>query len=213
MAKLEAIIWDWGMVLGRFDHGQIWHGLAGYSELYSKAIQLALEEPAKRHDAGLLSSKRFYFEACSKALLKGLDYEKFREIWNSCILGDNEDIAPLLRRVAPSVRMTVLSNTDPINWAAIQKLPLMQEFFPNKDSWTLSYEVGARKPANEAYFAALKRSGLAPNQSSKALFVDDVMNYTEQFKRLGGQAFQYNNSTQKIDVLEWYLLEAGVISP
>ncbi len=208
---LNGIIFDWGNVLGRFSHEEVHKKLAKYCPLAPEEIKSALTGPMQKHESGTLSPREFYTEV-RRQLQLTLSYEEFLPVWRSCILGDNPAIGDVLRRLDPLVPICILSNTDPIHWEAIGGLPVVQRFF-KKQRIVRSYDphVRARKPDQKVFRAALSCIGIPPSQAHRVLFIDDVAENCDAFRKMGGRAHQYNLNTDPITTLTAELRRLGVI--
>ena len=208
---LKGIIFDWGNVLGLFSHEKVHRKLAEHCPLSPEDIKKALTSPMQKHESGALSQREFYIEVRQQLQLT-LSYEEFLSVWRSCILGDNPAIADVLRQLDQSVPICILSNTDPVHWEAIGGLPVVQRFF-KKQRIVRSYDtqVRARKPDQKIYNAALDCIGIPPSQAHRALFIDDIAENCDAFRKIGGRAHQYNLRTDPITTLTAELRRLGAM--
>ena len=208
---LNGIIFDWGNVLGRFSHDEMRKKLAEHCPLTTEDIKRVLAGPMQKHESGALSPREFYAEV-RRQLQITLSYEEFLPVWRSCIIGDNPAIADVLRQLDPSVPICILSNTDPVHWEAIGGLPVVQRFF-KKQRIVRSYDpqVRARKPDQKIYNAAMSCIGIPPSQAHRALFIDDIAENCDAFRKIGGRAHQYNLNTDPITTLTAELRRLGAM--
>lgn len=205
---ISGILYDFGNVLSRFDHGKSCRRLGERCGMSGQEVRtLLFPALTQRHETGELPARAFYAEVCSVLGLSGMEFSVFEEIWNN-IFTQNPGIEALIGRVRPSVRRAIVSNTDPIHWKRIKLLPVMQRYFSDPALLTLSYQVGARKPDRAIFDDALARIGLPVDG---VVYVDDIPEYAAAFKALGGNAIQYDCSKDPIDVLEEGLAKYGLL--
>ena len=208
---LNGIIFDWGNVLGQFSHEKVHKKLAKYCPLAPEEIKSALTGPMQKHESGTLSPREFYTEV--KQLLKlAMSYEAFLPVWRSCIIGDNPAIADVLRQLDPSLPICIFPNPDPVHWEESGGLPVVQRFF-KKQRIVRSYgpQVRARKPDQKVFRAALSCIGVPPLQTHQVLFIDDVAENCDAFRKMGGRAHQYNLNTDPITTLTAELRRLGAM--
>lgn len=197
--NIRGIIFDFGRVIAGFDHLKACRALgeqAGIDsdEVYARLFNAGL---TTLHESGELTSRDFYVRSCETLDLTDLSFEKFSDIWKDIFI-ESAGFSELMVRVRPDIPRCILSNTDPIHWSAIRKLPDIQTWFPDPDDWVLSFQVGARKPDVRMYEGALKR---LDSQASDMLYLEDVPGYREAFRSLGGTAEAYDCSIDPVEKL------------
>jgi putative hydrolase of the HAD superfamily len=104
----------------------------------------------------------------SEKLGSPLDFEAFCDAWNRVlepepIIGDE-----VFRELGRRCRLALLSNTDPIHVAHMEKNFSFMRYFPVR---IYSCRVGACKPAPEIYRRALAETGVA---AGEAMYIDDL---------------------------------------
>ncbi len=189
--SIEAIFFDLGGVVVYFNHYQI------AEKLLLKADKLDGLEPQKMFvllihpneglccafDTGKISPEVLYDSICKKFELS-LPFESFVKIWSE-IFTENQEITQVINALAGHFRLFLISNTDPLHFQYILKrFPVMKLF----EAWTLSYEVGLRKPDEKIYQEALSRAGVDPHRS---VFIDDVRENVEVSKKIGMQGIHF----------------------
>lgn len=199
-SSIQGIAFDFGRVLSDFNHLRAVGKLAEHAgctleETRDRIFKSGLSDA---HESGKLTEHDFYTGVCSSLGITGMSEQTFRDIWQDIFL-PNTGIQDLLRRLRPDLPKVVLSNTDPIHWEAIRKLPVMRGFFHDDTCLIRSYDVGARKPSAEMYEAMLARLELKP---PSVLYIDDIFDYVHAFEAMGGVAEQYDCSKQSLRVLE-----------
>lgn len=213
--EIEGIIWDFGNVLARFNHLRACIKLAHFSSMPLKEIQKALfsgnQAPAKLHEVGKLSPEEFFLAARTAAHFdERLLFEEFSTIWRD-IFDENEGLGAVLDRIRPEVKRCILSNTEPIHWLAIEKLPVIKRYFRDPRLLVRSYLVGTRKPDPKMYHAALKCLRISKRNIGSVLYIDDIAEYREAFERMGGKMLAYDCSKNTLAHLKVGLQEFGVL--
>lgn len=212
---IKAIMWDCGNILVKPNHLKACRKLASYSSLSPENIyeQLFLKDdaPSKLHDSGELSSEEFFIAARMVACLgESLLFQEFCIIWKD-IFEENEGIETVIDKVRPGLKNCILSNTDPIHWSAVEKLPVMKKYFLDPKMLVLSYTSGTRKPDKKIYQDALKCLGLTEKDAPHVLYIDDVAEYRDAFVRIGGNVLAYDCSKDTIANLEEGLRKFNVL--
>jgi putative hydrolase of the HAD superfamily len=110
------------------------------------------------------------------------------------------EIAALLRRIAPNVRVVLATNATSRLPRDLQALGLSGLF----DSLANSSEIGHAKPDMEFFQAALSLAGIS---ARKALFVDDAAENVAAASALGIAAHHFKSA----GLMEQFLREQGVL--
>jgi len=188
---IQAIFFDFGRVLGTFDHIRTCRELTTFSslsasEIYKRIFRSRLEI---EYDEGQLSSGEFYEKVAAAIEARKMSFEDFRLAWGNIFKENNPIAERILKFIKPEIKIFVLSNTNEMHWQFIKQLPLMQEFFPNTFRQVLSFRVGARKPDKRIYQDGIQRTGTIPGQ---IVYIDDISEYVESFRTLGGNGIVFN---------------------
>lgn len=208
--QIKCIIFDFGRVIGNFDHMITCRKLAAFSklsakEIYEKIFKSGLE---KKYDEGQM---RFFDFAEKVRIAIGANSEDFNAVVFNPIWGDifseNPGIQKLLETVKPDVKKLILSNTNEVHWHYISKMPAVKNFF-SEDELILSYRLGFRKPDERIFLEGIKKSSSPKGQ---IIYIDDVLEYTQVFQKLGGNAILYNCQTDPIEKLQTELSWFGVL--
>ncbi len=187
----KAIIFDLGKTIIPFEIDRGYAALAPHCGLKREEMRRRLQEATivQRFEAGEVSPERFV-EEFSAALGLKLDYGRFCELWSSIFLPEPLVPEELLEGLAKRYRMLLLSNTNAIHFAMVRvRYPILRHF----DDFVLSYEVGALKPAEKIYRAAVERAGCAPEE---CFFTDDIDSYVEGARAVGLDAVQFESAEQ-----------------
>lgn len=198
--KYKCVIFDFGRVLGNFDHMITCNKLAKYSsfeskEIYEKIFKSGIE---KEFDEG--DSFENFYQKVKKSIeaSEQLTQEKFGVIWGD-IFSENKDIEKVLEKLnKKQIPIFILSNTNSVHWKYIKKIPVIKKYFSNPNQLILSFEIGKRKPDLKIFIEGIKRTGYKPQE---IVYIDDVEEYINTFIELGGKGIIYNcqtDSTQEI---------------
>ena len=207
---IKAVIFDFGNVIASFDHMLTCKKLGDFSSLkpdkiYKIIFRNGLE---KRFDEGKLTSSEFYARTKKEiGGTDGLSFAEFSIAWKN-IFTENSAIENVFARIKPDVEKYLLSNTNTLHWEHISHMPIVRKYFSDPNHLTLSFAVRARKPAKEIYTDAIGKAGVEPKE---VLYIDDIPEYVETFRSLGGKGIVYNCQTDPIDTLISSLLEHGIL--
>jgi len=139
-------------------------------------------------DTGQITARGFYDQMRSAYGLK-LSFEDFVEIWNSGF-SENHEVSNLVTRLAPHVRLFLLSNTNPLHFDYLQSTcPVIQKM----EKVILSYQFGCMKPSAEIYQHALHTASLP---AELVWYVDDVPEFVDAGSQLGIHAIQFRSASQ-----------------
>jgi len=110
--RIKAIIWDFGNILGRFDHLKACRKLARYGSSSPESIYALLFSgvgaPTKLHEAGVLSSHQFFQTVRNLlGLSKELSFREFSSIWKD-IFSENEGVGTVIGAIRPNVVQCIL---------------------------------------------------------------------------------------------------------
>lgn len=184
--KIEAVIFDLGRVLVNVD---ITRGIFGFFGHCMKngteaAITQMMREPAfASYNAGKLPPEAFY-EAMKKKFSLEIDFAEFARLW--CDVFDPMDgMEQLICELHGKMLLGLLSDTDPLHWDYIRQ---RFAFIARIDRPTLSFQTGFRKPAKEAFAAAVRNIGAV---ASSCLYVDDLIENVCGAKEAGLDAVQF----------------------
>jgi glucose-1-phosphatase len=185
--KLRAVIFDIGRVLVRVDVARAMSGLANGINMAPDEIWSSLEKDPRWPDwqEGRMTPRDWHLHV-AKRLGGSLTFEQFTEVWNRALdpklIQDDRFLGSLSKRY----RLALLSNTDPIHVAYLERSYNFMRYFPNR---VYSCSVGASKPNPLIYREALRACKV---NAEEAVYIDDVPAYAEAARRLGmtGIVFQ-----------------------
>lgn len=193
---IEAIIFDFGDVFINLNKQAI---DTKFRKLGLTAWHDDLDALNKKYETGMISEIEF-LEGFQKHL-PNASVEEIKEAWNS-ILGD----FPLyrlefLQMIASKYKLFLLSNTDHTH---IEKFELQEgetfarDFYSCFEKVYFSYEIGIRKPDENAFKYVINNHNLNPK---KTFFIDDKKENTEVAAKLGLQVWNIQPGIEDVTQL------------
>jgi HAD superfamily hydrolase (TIGR01509 family) len=186
--SLRAIIFDIGRVIVRVDYDRALRVLSSGTGRSGKEVWQLISSDPRMLDfqEGRLTPQEWH-QHLNQLLNMSLSYEEFYNSWTSAL--DPQPIIPdeVFAELAGRYHMALLSNTDPIHVAYMEKTFPFMSFFPSR---IYSCSVGKSKPDPAIYRLALDAVQTAP---AETLYVDDVAEYIEAGRRLGMQTILFRD--------------------
>ena len=127
-----------------------------------------------------------------------LTFEQFSEIWNHVLDPTPLLDGPFLESLSKRYCLAVLSNTDPIHVAELEKRFDFFRFFKHR---IYSCAVGASKPSPLIFRAALQA---CKTTADNAIYIDDIPAYVEAARQLGMTGIVFQSPEQLIADLEQF---------
>lgn len=194
---IEAIIFDFGDVFINLNKEAL---ETEFRKLGLTAWHDDLDRLNKKYEIGEIDELTF-MEGFQKHL-PDVDVVTIRTAWNA-ILGD----FPLyrlefLQMIASKYRLFLLSNTDHTHIEKFEHKEgqtFARDFYSCFEKVYFSYEIGLRKPDENAYKYVMNNHNLNPK---KTLFIDDKLENTTVAKQLGLQV--WNLQVGQEDVVELF---------
>ena len=196
---MRAIIFDIGRVLVRLDVAGAMGGLAGMISLTPQETWAAIEHDPRWRDwqEGRMSPRDWQLHICRR-LGVNLTFEQFSEIWNHVLDPTPLLDGPFLESLSKRYCLAVLSNTDPIHVAELEKRFDFFRFFKHR---IYSCAVGASKPSPLIFRAALRA---CKTTADNAIYIDDIPAYVEAARQLGMTGIVFQSPEQLIADLEQF---------
>lgn len=191
MKKIDLVMFDLGRVLLDFDFKLAISHLKKHTPISNEEIhQFFSTTPLwDAFEKGQMPPEDFFVSLCKGLTLSGLSFEAFGPLWND-IFTEKKDTIALMRRLKKKYRLALVSNVNVMHWEFIHgKHDFLNEF----DHLIPSYAVGSRKPEAEIYRIALKRAGVAAENS---VFTDDLEPHITAAKAIGIHAVQFTTAEQ-----------------
>jgi glucose-1-phosphatase len=193
MPKLRAVIFDIGRVLIRVDIQRVKSALAEGLPFTPEELWSAIEKDPRWPDwqEGRMAPRDWHLHL-SKRFNISLDFEHFKNVWNSALDPAPIHKASVFARLAKSHRLGLLSNTDPIH---VEKLESTYDFFAYfpKAARTYSCSIGASKPDPLVFREALRACRV---RAEETVYVDDILAYVEAARRLGFTGVHFQSPAQ-----------------
>jgi putative hydrolase of the HAD superfamily len=198
---MQAIAFDFGNVLGFFDHRITMDRLAGYTDMSAEAMFAAVyASPLEdAFEAGQISSVDFLREVRQLCRLRCED-RILIEAWSD-IFRPNAEVCGLIESLKPGYRLLLGSNTNELHSRRYRRqfAGTLRHF----DHLVLSHEIGVRKPRPE-FFDHCRR--LADCPAGDCLFIDDLPDNIAGARACGWKGIVY----QSFEDLQNRLQEIGV---
>ena len=190
VGRHKSLIFDLGRVLVYFDFARAYRALEAFCPCAAPEMpkRLFTTDLVQRLETGRISARDFY-AGFSQLIQLDLDYDRFCGIWASIF---THALLPesLLENLSKRYRLVLLSNTNPIHFEMIRRAYPHLKYFHDL---TLSYEVGALKPEEAIYRAALERAGCEPGE---CFYTDDIPEFVEAGRRTGMDAVKFESREQ-----------------
>lgn len=189
-SQYKAVLLDLGRVLVYFDFERAYRAFEALCPCPAPEMpkRLLATDLVQGYETGRIPPRDFHARFCELIGLQ-LDYERFCEVWTSIF---THALLPesLIEELAKRYRLILLSNTNPIHFGMIRETyPHLRHFH----DLVLSYEVGAMKPDEAIYRAAIERAGCKPEE---CFYADDIPRFVEGGRRAGLDAVQFESREQ-----------------
>ncbi len=183
---IKAILFDFGNVIGHFDHRRASRRLAAYSHLPEPEVYARLFTGALHHDyeSGRLTTSEFFRRAAAECRLSCAESD-FGPGYAD-MFWPNPEVCDLIPRLKPAYRLVLVSNTNDLHVRQFREQ--FRGVLAHFDHQVLSHEVGARKPAPAIYAAAGEAAGCEPAQG---VFIDDMPRNVAAAAALGWHGIVY----------------------
>jgi putative hydrolase of the HAD superfamily len=198
---IETVAFDFGQVIGFFDHGRTFNKLEFYSALspaemnkifFDSDLEDAFESGRIGEDEFLQRVRTLLGLRCDKEAIAAAVADIF---W------PNEALCTLVPLLKTRYRLVLGSNTNPIH--ARHFVPQFKETLRHFDALILSHEVSARKPGREFFREIIRVAGC---RAESCVFIDDLAANIAGARACGLQGIVYSD----IDDLRRSLEELGV---
>jgi len=181
---IDAIIFDIGNVLLRFDFGLAIQRIAPFCEAPPSRIPELLEPLKVDLESGHLAGDQFLKKTAADIGFTG-ELTELRSAWQE-IFEPIEATHRLVSHWKGKRPLYLLSNTNDIHAEYfLSKYPVFGLF----EGAVFSHEAGVMKPADAIYEHAVEKFGLNP---SRTLFIDDLLPNINAAAALGWNVHHYN---------------------
>jgi putative hydrolase of the HAD superfamily len=185
---ITTIVFDFGNVIGFFDHRRAARKLAAHSGVPEQAFIPLLYNPEleEAYESGRMSSAEFLQRVrqatgvdCSDELL-GSAY--------SDIFWPNDAVCSLVPRLRTGYRLLLGSNTTELH--AQRFRDEFWETLQHFDHLVLSFEIGVRKPRAGFFEHCQRHAGV---QAAECLFIDDLTANVDGARACGWHGIVYRD--------------------
>lgn len=186
---IKTCLFDMGNVLVGFSHDHMCRNVAGLCGWTEDRVRRFLIDEGRQWqtERGELSEEQFC-QQLAEAVGKPVDPEALRHAVAD-IFWLNESIVPVLHELKQAGRrLVLLSNTSITHLRFIEREFRVLELM---DARVTSYEVGAMKPSEPIYQAALRAAGCEPHE---CFYTDDIPAYIEKGAALGIHSHLYTTT-------------------
>lgn len=195
MPRIRTCLFDMGNVLLFFSHDRMcaqMGALCGRTAAQVREIVMDSGLQA-RFECGLPPEE--YHRLFEEAIGARVDFEDLLRA-HSDIFWPNTDLVPVLDALQTrGIRLVLLSNTDSAHFAFCRRT---YDVLSRFDDFVVSYRVGAMKPADEIYRAAIEVIGCDPHE---CFYTDDIAGYVERARTFGLEAETYTSVEKLISDL------------
>jgi putative hydrolase of the HAD superfamily len=198
---MQTIVFDFGNVIGLFDHYRTLHKLTPYTDMPPQAMFAAVynEDLEDAYESGRISTAEFLGRFRTLCRLSCND--EFLSAACADIFWPNEAVCALLPLLRPRYRLLLGSNTNELHSRHFRRQ--FADHLRHFDHLVLSHEIGERKP-REGFFRHCEHlAGSAPRE---CLFIDDLQANVDAARARGWQGVVYRHG----DDLRAALLGLGV---
>lgn len=201
---MKTIIFDFGNVVGFFDHRRALEKLRPFThlstdEMYASVYLGPLEDQIER---GLLSPSAFLRQVHQLWQLR-CDVEFLAHAVGD-IFWANPEVCRLIPSLKARYRLVLGSNTNAIH--ARRYLTQFADVLRHFDALVLSHDVGARKPDAE-FFHHCQRAARA--KSSECVFVDDLAANIDGARAIGFHGIVYHPNNGLVEQFKALGVEVG----
>jgi putative hydrolase of the HAD superfamily len=190
---MTTLIFDLGNVIAFFDHGRACRQIASLGRpgtTEDSVADLLFHRPLERdYDTGAISTAQFVGALRVHFGITAPD-DAIANAWTDIFTPNPHLTDQLPGLKAKGFRLVVASNTNELHFARIRSMTpgmispgvITPGVFSVFDAYVLSYQVGARKPA-EAFFHGVLDAAQAP--ASACFYVDDRPDFVAAAASLG----------------------------
>jgi putative hydrolase of the HAD superfamily len=196
-SSVDALLFDFGGVLVSIDFARAfaaWARAANVSPA-TLAARFTFDLQYEAHEKGELESAQ-YFESLRYSLGISISDREFLAGWNAIFLEPLPGIAELLRALSTTLPVYLFSNTNRAHHAYWRER--YRELLEPLSAVYCSHEIGARKPAPQAFREVAARIGHA---AGRIAFFDDLEENVLGARDAGLQSFRVASPAEVRDAL------------
>jgi putative hydrolase of the HAD superfamily len=185
---IRSIIFDFGNVLGYFDHAPALRRMAGFSRHSAATLRKMLytAELEDDYESGRLSNDEFLRRVLRQGELT-CNAQTLAAAYSD-IFWPNTDVCALVPLLKPRYRLLLGSNTTELHAQQFRRqFAATLEWF---DHLVLSYEIGVRKPLAGFFEHCVRRAECTPGE---CVFIDDLPANVAGAQACGLHGIPYRN--------------------
>ncbi len=185
---MKTIIFDFGNVLGYFDHGLTLSRLAGHTDMTAEEMIDAIYRGPLEDDfeAGRVGAADFLRQVKEMCRLR-CDETYLAEAWSD-IFRANQEVCDLVPRLKSRYRLLLGSNTNELH--AGQFCRQFAGVLSHFDKLVMSHQIGVRKP-HASFFEHCQKH--AAGEAGECLFIDDLPANVAAARACGWHGIQYHS--------------------
>ncbi len=196
---LKTVVFDFGNVVGFFDHQKTLAKLSSYTtwspkRIYDEIYDGPLEDDLESGRISVEEFLRVFIQRCE--LRCGVDF-----LLAACsdIFTPNAAVCDLVPKLVGKVRIILGSNTNSLHAAEFQKQ--FADVLGHFHHLVLSHEIGTRKPKAEFFRECARRAECEPGE---CLFIDDLTANIAGAEAIGMQGLVYHPGVDLLRELTRY---------
>lgn len=184
----KTVIFDLGGVIVPLDFQAGYAAMAGLCDIPREELpkRISATGLVPKLESGQIAADDF-IDAFIGELGLRITRAEFPQLWSSIFPPYTLIPESLLAGLKRNYRLLLLSNTNSIHFEIIRKTETYR-LLDHFDDYILSYEVGAMKPLERIYEAALEKAGCRPEE---CFYTDDIPAYVEGARKAGIDAVQF----------------------
>jgi glucose-1-phosphatase len=185
---IEAIIFDIGRVIIDLDPSRAIAAIGKASTLAPDQLWHSIQKDPlwDGWQEGRVTPREWYENLIAR-FHTPISYEEFRNAWNSVLVPKLLLPEQLFKQLSKKCTLVLLSNTDPIHVEYMESNFSFLRYFPKR---IYSCDVGASKPSEKIFRAAIKAAGVP---RIRILYIDDIRQYVFAARRIGLHAIQFRS--------------------
>lgn len=201
---IRACIFDMGNVLVFFSHARMCEQVADLCGTSVDNIREFLMTSGVQNEleTGRMSDEEFR-TAISQKFDCPIDLKELKQA-AADIFTLNDEIVPVLTALKQQgMKLILLSNTSNAHYEFIKREFQILEYF---DDFTLSFDIGAMKPAPAIYEDAVRRAGIP---ASECFFTDDIQENITGAEQIGLHGAVFTDAASLKTALATHGIEIG----
>lgn len=193
---VKAIIFDFGNVICRFDMRLFVGKIEPLTTIPASRMREVLHKSfdlGREYETGRITSDQF-FQQISQRYALSISRQDFVHAFTD-VFTPIPSTLQLIQTLKPSYKLGLLSNTNEWHYEHVIR---RYDVYPLFDAVTLSFEVGAMKPAEKIYRDALTKLDVGPDD---CIYIDDLQENLDGAAQLGIRGILYTSHEELVSAL------------